>query len=243
MRKIWLAFAGCALVGLSAGSMVAQQAVQAGQKSEFVVNAAAERLPNIDRVKSELKKYHDCTCTCGCYTRDFSSQAERGLAYLTKRAAHRRPGEKLAMVLDIDETSVTNWEEMLKADFTYDSKAFSAWESESRAPALEGTLKLYREAQKLGVSVFFITGRPEEERAVTEKNLRAQGFDGWQGLALRGAHKESQMTAEYKSVERAKIAAHGYTLVLNAGDQWSDLKGKPEAEYSVKYPNPFYYIP
>jgi hypothetical protein len=51
------------------------------------------------------------------------------------------------------------------------------------------------------------------------------------------------MTAEYKSAERAKIAAHGYTLVLNAGDQWSDLKGKPEAEYSVKYPNPFYYIP
>ena len=30
-------------------------------------------------------------------------------------------------------------------------------------------------------------------------------------------------------------------MVLNVGDQWSDLKGKPEAEYSVKYPDPFTY--
>ncbi|MGA2168667.1 MAG: hypothetical protein ABSG62_10675 [Terracidiphilus sp.] len=29
----------------------------------------------------------------------------------------------------------------------------------------------------------------------------------------------------------------------NPGDQWSDLKGKPEAEFSVKYPDPYYYIP
>ena len=40
-----------------------------------------------------------------------------------------------------------------------------------------------------------------------------------------------------------QIAAAGYTLALNVGDQWSDLKGKPEAEYSVKYPDPFYFIP
>ena len=40
-----------------------------------------------------------------------------------------------------------------------------------------------------------------------------------------------------------QIAAQGYTLALNVGDQWSDLKGKPEAEFSVKYPDPFYFIP
>ena len=42
---------------------------------------------------------------------------------------------------------------------------------------------------------------------------------------------------------RAGIVAEGYTIVLNVGDQWSDLKGKPEAEFSVKYPNPYYFIP
>jgi hypothetical protein len=29
---------------------------------------------------------------------------------------------------------------------------------------------------------------------------------------------------------------------LNVGDQWSDLKGTPEAEYSVKYPDPYYFL-
>ncbi len=42
---------------------------------------------------------------------------------------------------------------------------------------------------------------------------------------------------------RGQIAGAGYTLALNVGDQWSDLKGKPEAEYSVKYPDPYYFIP
>ena len=241
MKKAGFVLAAAVVGWLSLGSLVAQQGAK--PKAQFAVNAAAERLPNLDQVKAELKKYHDCTCTCGCYTRDFASQAERAIAYLNKRAAHRRPGEKLAMVLDIDETSLTNWEQMLQSDFTYNANAYSAWDGEARAPALEGTLKLYREAQRLGVSVFFITGRPEAERAVTEKNLRQQGYGHWQGLALRGPHPPTETTSQYKSAERAKIVAQGYTLVLNAGDQWSDLKGAPEAEYSVKYPNPFYYIP
>jgi hypothetical protein len=93
------------------------------------------------------------------------------------------------------------------------------------------------------VSIFFITGRPEAERDATARSLRAQGFDGWQGLALRPANQGKQTVIEYKSGERAKIATQGYTLALNVGDQWSDLKGAPEAEFSVKYPDPFYFIP
>ena len=48
---------------------------------------------------------------------------------------------------------------------------------------------------------------------------------------------------DYKASRRAQIAAQGYKIVLNVGDQWSDMKGKPEAELSVKYPDPFYFIP
>jgi len=73
--------------------------------------------------------------------------------------------------------------------------------------------------------------------------LHTQGFDGWQGLAMRPADHGKQTTIEFKSGERSKIAALGYTLVLNVGDQWSDLEGNPQAELSVKYPDPFYFIP
>lgn len=215
----------------------------AAQSRDFVANEAAERIPNVDQVKSQARAYYACTCTCGCYARDFAAQADKAIAFLTARVAHRAAGEQLAMVLDIDETSLSNWEEMAKTDFTYRANEFTAWENEARAPALEGTLRLYREARRLGVSVFFITGRPESDRSATEKNLRAVGYQDWQGLALRPAHPPTQTTSDYKSAERAKIVAAGYTLVLNAGDQWSDLNGNPQAEFSLKYPNPFYFIP
>ena len=113
----------------------------------------------------------------------------------------------------------------------------------AQAHAIPGTLRIYKEAQRLGLSIFFITGAQITMRAATERNLRAQGFDSWHQLVMLPADHGSQTTGEFKAVARRQIVAAGYKLVLNVGDQWSDLKGKPEAEFSVKYPDPFYFIP
>jgi acid phosphatase len=236
-RSAKLAFGAVFILGRF--NLAAQQTPQ----HAFSEDAAAERIPNLDKVKAEIKQYHDCTCTCGCYTHDIDQQAARAIAFLQRRAAHKRPGEKLALVLDIDETTLSNYQEEIGADFGFIKKDFDAWAMSAEASAIPGTLRLYKEAQKLGVSIFFITGRPDDEREATERNLRAQGFDNWQGMALRPANHGKQTVGEYKSAERAKIAAQGYTLALNVGDQWSDLKGTPEAELSVKYPDPFYFLP
>lgn len=213
-----------------------------GSKPAFIVDAQAERIPNLDNLKAKVKQYHDCTCTCGCYTHDLDLQADRAIPFLRRRASHIGPHEKLAMVLDIDETSLSNYQEMLAADFAYNTMAFDAWVKTAQAPAIPGTLRLYREAQRLGVSVFFITGRSERQRAVTERDLRAQGFQNWQQLTMRPPAEDSESAEVYKSHARAQVVAQGYKIVLNVGDQWSDLKGKPEAELSVKYPDPFYFL-
>jgi acid phosphatase len=205
--------------------------------------APAERIPNLGTLKAELRQYHECTCACGCYARDLDHQADQAIAFLRIRAANRRPQEKLALVLDIDETALSNYEEMIKADFTFDSAVFDAWVNSAKAPAIAGTLRLYQVAQRLGVNIFFITGRPEAERAATERNLRQQGFQNWQQLFLRSPVQASQPIAVYKSSERASIVAQGYKIVLNVGDQWSDNEGKPRPEFFVKYPNPYYFIP
>ena len=47
---------------------------------------------------------------------------------------------------------------------------------------------------------------------------------------------------EYKSDERKKIVDAGYHIIPNVGDQLSDMNGDPQAERSVKLPNPFYCI-
>ncbi len=201
--------------------------------------------PLLDRVnalKSELREYHACTCKCGCYAKDLDLQADRAIAFLRTRAAHRRPNEKLALVLDIDETTLSNWDQMSTANFEYNSKDFNAWVESAQAPAIPGTVRVYDEAQRLGVSVFFLTGRSDSQRASTETNLRVRGFNTWQKLIMRSLEQKGLTALAYKSAERAKIVAAGYRIVLNVGDQWSDLRGNPEAEYSVKYPDPFYFI-
>lgn len=209
----------------------------------FSTWAAAERIPNLDNLKTELKQYHDCTCTCGCYSKDLDRQADRAIAFLRQRAAHRQLQEKLALVLDIDETTLSNYQQMLKSGFAYDKAANDAWVDSAEAPAIPGTLRLYQQAQDLGVSVFFLTGRPEAQRAVTEQNLHAQGFQNWQQLILRSPDHASDTAQAYKSAARGQIAAQGYKIVLSVGDQWSDLRGQPEAEFSVKYPDPYYFLP
>lgn len=210
--------------------------------SRFAPVAPGERIVNLDTLRSELKQYHECTCTCGCYARDLDLQANRAIAFLKKRAVHRGARERLAVVLDIDETALSNYPEMLKANFEYDARAFNAWVDSAQAPAIPGTLRIVREARKLGLDVFFLTGRPDSQRAATESNLRAQGFDGWKELILRAPDHVGMSALEYKSAERGKITAQGYRIVLNVGDQWSDLRGEPEAEYSVKYPDPYYFL-
>jgi len=227
-------------IGLTIGltSLAAQQPAPVSSS-----NAAAERIPNLGTLKTEVTQYHDCTCKCGCYAHDLDAQADRAIEFLHRLAARRRPHEKLALILDIDDTTLSTYPQMVGADFGYNPASYDQWLAMAQAPVIPGTLRIYKEAQRLGFSVFFVTGRKEAVRAATERNLRAQGFDNWNLLVMLPADHGSQTTGAFKAVARRQIAAAGYTLALNVGDQWSDLKGEPEAEYSVKYPDPFYFIP
>src|SRR5262249_27469041 len=115
------------------------------------------------------------------------------------------PGvDKPAIVLDIDETSLSNWEPIYHNKFgnvpsgSCDLKAQSAcgqrdWELSAQASAIRPTPELFNLAQKLKgkngepVAVFFVTGRFEDpfERLATEWNLRKVGYDNWRTLFMR----------------------------------------------------------
>ena len=202
-----------------------------------------EPTPNLGKLKIRLLAYHDCKGGQGCYETDLNHQSDLAIAFLQRKVARAKPGEKLALVLDIDETSLSNWDVEQQDDFGYIAKDWNDWEAEKKAPAIAGTLRLFSEALKHGVSVFFITGRDISLQEVTSDNLKSAGYHDWAGLALRGTHPSSQSVTDYKSGERKKIVDTGYKIILNVGDQMSDLNGIPQAELSVKLPNPFYYIP
>ncbi len=171
--------------------------------------APGERIANLDTVKRKLRAYHDCARATACYQSDLDLEARRAIAFLARRAAHVRAREKLALILDIDETSLSNYEELESGNFEWSPARFNAWVDAAKAPAIPGTLHLVQAAQQLGVGVFFITGRPESQREATEKNLRAAGFDHWQELILRGNADAKTTALAYKSAARGRIAAEG----------------------------------
>jgi acid phosphatase len=234
-----LAVLGIGFVPTLLGAQQPPPRVSALARAESIQNIA---VPDVARLKTQIKQYHDCTVKSVCYASDLDRQADRAIAFLRARAAHRRPQENLALVLDIDETTLSNYEQEAKMDFGFDEKSFNDWIELGQAPAIPGTLRLFKEALRLSVNVIFITGRQDAQRAVTEKNLHAQGFAGWQELIMKKPEQKKLTALEYKSAARG-IIAQKYKIVLNVGDQWSDLGGEPEAELSVKYPDPFYFLP
>jgi acid phosphatase len=223
-------------------------ALPAQQAPETAPVAAGENILNLgplldvtNGLKAELLQYHDCTGAAGCYAKDLDLQADRAIAFLRTRASHRNADEKLALILDIDETTLSNWAQMSAANFEYNSKDFNAWVESAQAPAIPATLRIFKTAEELGVSVIFITGRSETQRASTEVNLHLRGFDKWEQLILRAADQKNLTAEQYKSEARGYVAKE-FRIVLNVGDQWSDLRGANPAEFSVKYPDPFYLI-
>ena len=198
---------------------------------------------NLGTIKQQLIEYQSCAQPA-CYVPQMEHQSDVAITLLKQSVATAKPGDKLALVLDIDETALSNWSVEVHDDFGYIPADSNLCVTYWCGRAIPGTLRLYKEAIANKVAVFFITGRPEPQRADTAANLKAEGFITWQQLYLRPAdHPHGQSAAEYKSANRADIVKQGYRIVLNVGDQMSDLEGTPMAEHSVKLPNPFYFIP
>jgi predicted secreted acid phosphatase len=209
--------------------------------------------------EKQLIAYHDCTVPASCYTTDMQKQVDLAMAYLdqriAQRIAERKPEERLAIVLDIDETSLSNWQLDLDDKFEYVPAHWKDWYRKAQAPAIESVRKLFRKAVENKVDVFFITGRGTVDLKETEADLLAAGYTnepnakpterhkGWTFLYTRA--DAIGTTAEYKARMRADIETGTWKerIILNLGDQLSDMQGSPMAEVSIKLPNPFYYIP
>lgn len=206
---------------------------------------------NLGQFKTELRKYEES----GQYERDLGDAVRPAKDWLAQQV--RRKG-KLAIVLDIDETSLSNWPVINADDFGFiavgpcdlsssgvpiGACGWIKWIMQARDKPIIPTLELYRQARRQGVAVFFITGRPESLRAATERNLRAAGYSDWNALVMEpGNLPRLKSAADFKAPARKKIEEQGYTIVLDMGDQQSDLLGG-YAERTFKLPDPFYYVP
>jgi predicted secreted acid phosphatase len=138
------------------------------------------------------------------------------------------------VVLDIDDTSLSSFISLKKDNFSIlhidDNNA------RADAPAVKPTLRLYNTAVRSGVSVFFISMRSENIRSNTITNLQGVGYYGWAGLYLP---KPGEGSRTYKTTIRKMLISQGYDIVLNIGDQYTDIDGG-YAEKAYKLPNLMY---
>jgi acid phosphatase len=229
---------------LAAVTPAATQATDCPTAREPRIPPSEEPAINIDKHKKQLLAYQ-----AGNYNDDIKLVLADVRGYFEQRADQVR---KPAIVLDIDETSLSNWQNIKANNFGFIKGGpcseepnlacgFDEWVLKASAPAIPPTLEFFNSAIVKNVAVFFITGRRDSQRRATLWNLDRAGFQGWARLSARPDDDHNETIVPYKSGERKKIENEGYTIIANVGDQQSDLDGG-SAECTFKVPNPFYFI-
>jgi predicted secreted acid phosphatase len=225
-----------------------------------------EGIPNIDSVKKTVATYYGDPGT-GIANKDSSpyiSQMQgiesRSLKWLrdNKRSAakhHKAP----AIVFDADDTTLWTYDmEVAAMHFNFDPVLQDEWVQDERFPATPGMVQFVNKAEEMGYKIFGLTGRNDNQKTATVENLQKVGFrpfnagnfyTKWTGTGTSQQPSyitcatASCTTVEYKAGTRKHIEKDlGYDIVLNVGDQWSDLQGG-FADHTLKLPNPTYYLP
>ncbi|MEU9055131.1 HAD family acid phosphatase [Streptomyces sp. NPDC048384] len=149
---------------------------------------------------------------------DCQAVMDQALPYLKQRIANTKPGEKQAIVFDIDNTT-------LETDFGFSYPQ----------PANEPVREVAEYAQEHGVSLFFVTARPGIIYSVTDYNLEYRGYEV-SGLYVRGFFDLFKNVGDYKTAQRVDIEKKGYTIIANIGNSATDLSGG-HAEKTYKLPD------
>jgi predicted secreted acid phosphatase len=197
----------------------------------------AEPPANLDNAKQEIARY----VGSGEYGNDVAKIALKANKYLIKRLARpAKPGEKRAIVFDIDETTLSNLTHLMAQDYGYVPAVWKRWVAEGQARAIVPVQLIYDTAVKNNVAVFFITARKAADAPATERNLREVGYETWTKIYYTPDAFEGTART-FKTGIRRQLVTEGYTIVANVGDQDSDLAGGL-AERTFKLPNPFYIV-
>ncbi|MFD8499459.1 HAD family acid phosphatase [Amycolatopsis sp. NPDC059657] len=211
---------------------------------------------NIGQVKLDVKAYYGDTVDAAgkhhysdtsTFVKDTKRQVDDAKQYLARRLS--RGVKDPAIVLDVDDTSEITYGWEADNDFGFDPVKQQQAIDNGTFVANKPVLELANWAFQHGVKVYFLTGRNEFQGPQSLKNLANEGYPAPAGAFFKPKTTAPDYlpcgltctTVQYKSGTRAYISKTS-TIVLNLGDQFSDLTGG-FAEHPVKLPNPMYYLP
>ncbi len=172
------------------------------------------------------------------YKKQFAKAISSAKSFCTQYLNSHPAETNLAIVSDIDETILDNRRQFrLHPQRSWD--LFDVWVNQSKAPVLKPTYDFLNWARQKGFAIFLITGRPESDRKPTIINL-VKNHVSYDGLYLR-PHHGGEPAEIYKTAVRQDLEKMGFKIIVNVGDQFSDLAGGASIDCE-KLPNQMYFI-
>lgn len=155
-----------------------------------------------------------------------------------------KAGQPIAVILDVDETSVSNVEFQAEIDGNFSHEAFDYWQQNNPSRRIMGAPEFVQAARDKGITVFFITNRPCHERdfapgpcpqqAITLEDLAEAGIEtDAEHLMLVG--EEPGWNREKRF--RQELVARNHRVIMLLGDDLGDflpcIRAKPIAPCPV----------
>lgn len=212
-------------------------------------------IPNLGKVKNQIEAYYGDT---GDHVASKYSTYAHDVAHVRKRARRmlprliRRVGDTPVVLVDVDDTTLLTYNYEATNDFGYDPEENADYIHNHGMRAVFGMPKLLNRASRMGAEVYYLTGRPESQKADTMRGLENAGYPDVTDKRVYLHNEENPpsyltcapdcSTVQYKSLTRKHIDSLGNQIVLNMGDQHSDLKGG-FSDRTLKLPNPMYFLP
>ena len=202
-----------AVVAIAGLATVAAVAVAGLKPADLTFTPKSERdFTNIDVARAWAKNYYGApTAVAGTgatatwatplnedsnNAREAGSVARDGSEFLTKKADQKTGSRKKAIVLDVDDTTLTTWNYELYSNWDFNAATNASFVgltgttfTGNMFPATPGMVDLVSTAKSLGYAVFFLTGRGDAQHAATIANLQndaAAGFADITSVTLSG---------------------------------------------------------
>lgn len=198
-----------------------------------MLSGCSPSLQNIGVLKKEVTKYYES----GLYESELKEIINDAKSEIEKISA----ASMSAIILDVDETTLSNYAYIKYYDYGYEKKAWDEWIAKEEAEPIIPVRDLYNYLIDRGFRIIFITGRKDYQYGATYNNLINAGYTKFDTLITRSSHDQGKSAVEYKSIKRTELTAKGYEIKANIGDQWSDIEGTFSG-IKVKLPNYQYSI-
>jgi acid phosphatase len=190
-----------------------------------------EELLNLTTAKDLVKNYYEGG--------QYDKELDEIVADAKKKFSKVEVKSNSAVIFDIDDTALLNYNASKMMGFGYVKSMVDDWVSSAEVPAIPQVKDLYDYLLQRDVKIIFLTGRFHDEYDYSFQNLVNEGFTTFDTLIVRRAEEQKLPAVEFKSDVRTALTQQGYDIIGNVGDQWTDLDG-PYSGIKVKIPNYLY---